>query len=491
MLKLLSIRLKKYFRHYSFIGRRVILIFCFGLLFAPSIGLALSEKKAAQIGQEMYQKITANLPIYRELQLNNYLNRVAKKLVENSDSPEKNFTFTIIDSPDINAFATPGAYIYINRGLLTYMNSEAQLAAVLAHEIAHVTEDHAASQKRAQTGSNIVAGLMTILTRSSEVGRASALWGAATVRGYGRDMELDADRVGAEIMQASGYKPQAMIEMIALLKDHERFSKKQARESGQKVQTYHGLFASHPRNDQRLREIINNAGDKDLKRNTFTSRDADNIAQFRIATNQLPWGENFDAETTTPNRFRHSRYRYQLDFPQDWEFQEKQNIVNAKFSDATLSVERKKRTPESPEDFIRSTLDISRLSKGEAINQARLKGYTGISQQTNDTQQRIAVIYYGRGAYVFTGKMLTETNTKLSQYDNDFLAIIRSFRPTLTRSAQRTKTIHYVKAKAGASYAKLARQLKLGVKGEAELRLINNAYPHGEPTAGQWIKIIR
>lgn len=465
---------------------------CLGVLIAPGSSLAMSEKKAAKIGREMYQQITSNMPIYQETGINKYLNRVGRLLVSNSDDLKRNYTFTIIDSPDINAFATPGAYIYINRGLLNFMNSEAQLAAVIAHEIAHVTEDHASRQKRAQTGSTVLSGIVTILTQSSEVGRASALWGAATVRGYGRDMELEADRVGAEMMQASGYNPQAMMEMIALLKDHERFSKKKARESGQAIQTYHGLFSTHPRNDQRLREVIKNAGGEETKGKRIDDAGVDNVPQFRIATNQLPWGENFDAQTATLSRFRHSRYRYQLDFPQGWEFEEKQNVLTAQSSDAAMTVERKQRTAATPEDFIKTTFGISQLSKAEALAQARLKGHTGIFRQANGIEQRVAVIYYGRGAYIFTGNNNESTkDTESGQRDKDFLAIIRSFRPYVSQRGQGTKTIHYVKATAGATYAKLARQLKLDTDGEDELRLINNAYPRGEPQAGQWIKIIR
>ena len=461
-------------------------------LILPIQSIAMSEKKAAEIGLEMYQKITASTPIYLETRINKYVNDVGQKLVANSDDPEQNYKFTIIDSPDINAFATPGGYIYVHRGILTYMNSEAQLAAVLAHEIAHVTEDHASRQQRAQLGSNIVTGLATILTQSTEVGRASAMWGAATVTGYGRDMELEADRFGAKTMQKSGYNPQAMIEMIALLKDHERFSKKKARESGKKTQTYHGLFSSHPRNDQRLRQVIQSAGGKETEPGGI-----DNIAQFRIATNQLPWGINFNAQSTTLKRFRHPQYYYQVDFPKGWEFEAGKSQLSAKASttdtakgQAIITLERKARTTEPPAQFIDTRLGIPRLKKAEPLSQARLKGHTGIASAnlTGGDEQRIAVIYYGRGAYVFTA---SSPGHSLTRWDKDFLAIIRSFRPYSVRRAQTTKTVHYVKAKPGATYGKLAHQLKLGDHGEEELRLINSAYPSGEPKTGQWIKIIR
>ena len=106
-------------------------------------------------------------------------------------------------------------------------------------------------------------------------------------------------------------------------------------------------------------------------------------------------------------------------------------------------------------------------------------------------QQRLAVIYYGRNAYVFRGELLEGDDLKVA--DEQFLEMINSFRPMPrpSRSAEKPRTIQYVKAKPGATFAKLASYLKLGKYGEQELRLINNYYPVGEPQPGEWIKIIR
>lgn len=489
MKKHFSIPAKKNSLIKTYPGKIFFLILLLGLFHTSLPVQALSKKKAAQIGLEMHKEITENLPVYQQDRLNNYVREIAEKLIKNSSSPEQKFTFTIIDSPDINAFATPGGYIYIYRGLLNYMNSEAQLAAVLAHEIAHITEDHASSQQRAQTGSNILAGIVTILTRSSEVGRASALWGAATVKGYGRDMELEADRIGAEIMAASSYNPHAMMEMISLLKDHERFSKKLARESGRAVQTYHGLFSTHPRNDQRLREIIIKAGGTNSG-----NQGRNGIAPFRVATEGVPWGKNYEAQSLNANRFQHSTDNYRLDFPQNWEFFESGGKVEASSSFATLTIERQQRITASPQEFLHRSLQVSHLSKAEPINPARLKGHTGINENPEGNIQRLAVIYFRRSAYLFTAEVTDSANSDNStahftDQDKDFLAIIRSFHPD--DGGPNTRRIHYVKAKANATYAKIARQLKMGKYGEDELRLINQAYPRGEPEAGQWIKIIR
>ncbi len=453
--------------------------------------LPLSEKKEARIGKEMYDKILAEMPVYGDQKLTAYVNDVGQRVAQHSDRPDLTYTFTVIDNPDINAFATPGGYIYIHRGLLTYMNSEAQLAAVLAHEIAHVTARHAARQKRAQTGSNVVAGLLAILTQSYEVGEASALWGAATVRGYGRDMELEADGLGAQFMARAGYDTEAMIEVIALLKDHERVAKKRARDAGAKPTTYHGLFATHPRNDKRLLEIINNAD-----KNSASAGGKSNISEFRIASEGLVWGQNMEPAAAVENRFYHRRHGFQFDYPAGWQFVEDGNEIRGQSADRalTLTLQIKPRTTQSPQQFIKNTLGIPLLKKSEPFVQARMPGHRGlVAAHNNAPQRRLAVLYYGRGAFVFSG-VARAGGAPLSEADDEiYMGIVHSFRPLSRRAlaAQEGRRIHYVKALPGATYAELARRLNLGKNGEDDLRLINDAYPVGEPNAGQWIKIIR
>ncbi|MFM7275817.1 MAG: M48 family metalloprotease, partial [Gammaproteobacteria bacterium] len=182
--------------------RMLSLFFAFLLALQGVHVQAMSEKKEAEIGKKMYDEILAKMRVYDNPRVVEYINRLGEELVANSDRPELDFTFTVLDSPDINAFATPGAYIYVNRGLLAYLDSEAELAGVIAHEIAHVTERHASRQdwmnKGSAIGSAVVGILAAISTGSGALGSvtqdAASMAGTAMVRGYGRDMELEADR---------------------------------------------------------------------------------------------------------------------------------------------------------------------------------------------------------------------------------------------------------------------------------------------------------
>ena len=467
--------------------------------------LMMSDKKAASIGRKMFDEVTAQIPIITNKRITDYVNKVGQNIARHSDEPDEKYTFTVLDSPDINAFATPGGYVYINRGLLAYMNSESQLAAVLGHEVAHITAEHAASQQLAHTGSSIVAGILAILTRSAEVGEATAQWGAASVKGYGRDMELEADALGNKFLNRAGYDPDAMIAIISQLKAHERYTKKRSADAGKKTQTYHGLFASHPRNDKRLREMLllsSNADDKTVK--TITP----NIdkGRFRVATDGLVWGNSSAQKERQPNRFYHDKLRFQFDYPNGWEFSEKGLFITGQNEQksASMTVNTKARTLNSPRDFIKNSLSVPFIKKSEDLVINGLKAHTGIipapPSARNDTQeQRLIVIYYGRKAYIFRGRVSNSSlsdkpNTKARKsYDRDFLGIASSFKPRSLRElqSQKPQAINYVKAKAGTTYARLAKHLGLGRYGVDQLRLINADYPRGEPATGQWIKIIR
>jgi len=445
--------------------------------------LTMSQNKEEQIGREIYEKVVAEMPIYQAPDVVDYVTAVGRKLVTHSDRPDGSFTFTVIDNPDINAFATPGGYIYIHRGLLAYLRSEAQLAAVLAHEIAHVTARHAARQQRAQTGTNIGATLLAILSRSGEVGEATALWGAATVRGYGRDMELEADAIGARTLAKAGYDRDAIIEVLSLLKDHERFEKQRAREAGREARTYHGLFATHPRNDQRLAEVIASS-------DQHGSGGERGEIPYRLAMHNLVWGQNTLPPPVRDNRYSDEALGYRFDHPEGWTFSQTDNRVLglAPAGDEALTLEIIPRTNQAPDRFVRDTLQLGMVRKSQSFTQAGLPAHGGVIS-TAGQDQRLAVFYYGRNAYVFRGNLIAGDETRAEALET----IIRSFAP-LPRSrfgGVEPRRIQFVRAANNATWAQLATHLKLGPYGEQELRLINGYYPRGEPQNGEWIKIIR
>ncbi|MCH2348024.1 MAG: M48 family metalloprotease, partial [Pseudomonadales bacterium] len=187
----------------------------------------MSENKEKEIGQEEHDKVLASQPLFEDEELLAYVTEVGNRVAKVSHRPNLEYTFNIIDSPDINAFALPAGYVYVNRGLLTFMNSEADLAAVLAHEIGHITARHAVQQQTRGALANVastVGGFVTaVATGSSYVGsqisQVASIWAQTGLSGFGREMELEADQLGAEYLVNAGYDPSAVIDVIAVLKN--------------------------------------------------------------------------------------------------------------------------------------------------------------------------------------------------------------------------------------------------------------------------------
>ncbi len=223
----------------------------------------MSEQQELELGQRYSQEILKQYPRYADEKLQAYVQQVGERVAQHSHRGQLSYRFTVIDSSDINAFALPGGYIYIHRGLLAYLNSEAELAAVLGHEVGHVAARHSVQQQSQSNAWGIFGRAVAIGTGIGAAAELTNVLGSAFVRGYGREMELEADGLGAQYLARSGYDPQAMIEVVKVLKSQEEFARDQAASQGKEVPAasgYHGLFDTHPDNDLRLQQVLGRHG---------------------------------------------------------------------------------------------------------------------------------------------------------------------------------------------------------------------------------------
>jgi len=468
------------------------------LLLAPAAGWSMSQAKEIEIGQQMHKEILAKMRVYDNAAVSGYVGRIGQELARNSDRPELEYTFTVLDNPDANAFATPGGYVYVHRGLIVYLQSEAELAAVLAHEIAHVTERHASRQDTMSKASSVASVALGVLaaigTGSGAVGGvtqdAASTAGTAMVRGYGRDMELEADRMGAEFMHRAGYDPMAMVEVLGALKEQENFERVRAKAEGKKAVGYHGVFSTHPRNDERLKEVVAAAGGM----SPGAGRAVD-PEEFRRVTEGMKYSEQPRAAAVIDNRYYNGKMGFTVAFPTDWRVANRASSVLAgpNRDDTLLEMSVKRAMPEmTPAEFASAMLNLQGGNRGEQIGDGAVKGYTALYPgAAGAPARRVAVLYFGPYAYVFEGR--TGNAALAAFYDTMFLSAIRSFRPMsgADRDAVLGIDLHYVRAEPGMSFASLAASSPVKPWAEEQLRLVNGYYPRGEPQPGEWIKIFR
>ncbi len=473
------------------------MLFVNGCSINPATGrpdlVMMSESAEIAKGKELHEKILKSMPIYQDEALAKYVNDIGQKVAKNSHRPDIDYFFTIIDAPDINAFALPGGYIYINRGLLAYLDSEAQLAAVLAHEVGHITARHVIRQDTAKKGASALTITSVLTTGSGIVGDVTNMWGDAAIKGYGRDMELEADGFGAEYLVNSGYDPHAMVETIGVLKDHEKFSRYRAKTEGKKIKSYHGVFSTHPRNDLRLKEVIAKAGTLPDNQINLTNK-----AQYREHTEGLVFGINYNAKVKErpleKGRYLHKKLGFSFLYPEGWEVHNMRQAIIAKPKDKSAEISlmvARVKSKQSPSNYLRSVLPDQKLTHSENFKQFGLIGHTAIAYKGDSkVGNRVAVIFQGSRAYLLAGTVM-EAQEGID-YDKLFLKSIRSFRPERSQAKPRkSKTIHYVKANDKTTMEGLAKHIKLGVYTEQHLRLINGLYPRKKISAGEWIKIVK
>jgi len=187
---------------------------------------SFSSKEEQQLGLAFYRSLRANLVFIDDLQINYYLNSIGKRLASHSDAAGDEFHFFIIKAPTINAFAGPAAYIGIHTELILEAKNESQLASVLAHEIAHVSQRHLArafdnsGQSTALTIATLLAAIL-VGTQDTQAGQAVLMSGIAGSQqssiNFTRSNEYEADRVGIGILADTGINPQGMVEFFEIL----------------------------------------------------------------------------------------------------------------------------------------------------------------------------------------------------------------------------------------------------------------------------------
>jgi len=224
---------------------------------------ALSPAEEHALGAQFMRQIRAQLPLIKDVQLNEYIQDLGNRLVIASGKTEaKNFSFFIIDDPEINAFAIPGGYVGINSGLVDAMLREEQLASVIAHEVAHVTQRHHA--RAFATGNRATLSTAAAVLAAILIGQASPQAGSAALAAglaasqqsainFTRSNEVEADRIGIEILSNAQYDPRAMAETFVILRRQNSLNTSQGQLE---------YLRTHPLDNNRIAEATDRAAVK-------------------------------------------------------------------------------------------------------------------------------------------------------------------------------------------------------------------------------------
>ncbi len=173
-----------------------------------------SLQKERALGESMASAIDRGTRFVADPDINRYVNRLGQKIARYSDA-EVPFTIKVIDSPNLRVFALPGGFLYVDKGLIMEMDSEAQLAGLMAHEIAHVAARHATRLATRRYAWNVLSVPLAYLSGPAAIGTKQI--GPLMLKKFSRDAEIEADLLGIEYQYAAGYDPEAFVEALEKL----------------------------------------------------------------------------------------------------------------------------------------------------------------------------------------------------------------------------------------------------------------------------------
>ncbi|MEP6783321.1 MAG: M48 family metalloprotease [Acidobacteriota bacterium] len=203
--------------------------------------LQITDAEEQTLGKQVSEKIRRRYGVVQDPAVHRYVSLVGLALAQGSTRPQLPWTFVVLDTDGVNAFAAPGGYVHITRGALALIKNEAELAGVLGHEIIHVTDKH--TVKAIEKNSAFQMGASETLAGNSALMDkvAGAVYDNIVEKGFGRGEENEADEKGVVLANKTGYAPAGLGDFLATLKDRNKDSKEKR-----------GLFASHPEMQERL-----------------------------------------------------------------------------------------------------------------------------------------------------------------------------------------------------------------------------------------------
>ena len=295
----------------------------------------MSAEDEARIGAEQHPKLLETFGgAYNDPALARYVGRIGGALALNARTAVGRFTFTVLDSDIVNAFATPGGYVYVSRGLLALCRDEAEMAGVIGHEIGHVTARHGAERYTTGTLTGLGAALasigLSILTGSRAPGDLISTGANLYLASYSRDQEFESDMLGVRYNALAGYDPGAMADFLGQLGDSSRL---QARIRGRdpSVVDRTNYLATHPRTTDRVKAAESEAG-------RFAADGARNQSAYFSAIDGMVFGDQPEQGVIRGREFRHPDLRMAFTVPEGFAIVNGQRAVQAFGPDGALIV---------------------------------------------------------------------------------------------------------------------------------------------------------
>jgi len=380
----------------------------------------ISEGQEIEMGKQTDVEVAAQFGLYDDPDLNAYVSKLGSAMAAKSQRPGLPYRFAVLDSPVVNAFAVPGGSVYVTRGILAMMSSEAELAAVLGHELGHVNARHSVRRMSQQMLAQI--GLVAGSVISEEFARYAGLAGAGLqvlFLKYSRDDERQADALGVDYSRLTGYNPADMAVTFAALERMGDLS------GGRSLP---GFLSTHPLSSERIKNVQSMLKPEDQ---TLARKPE---AYLRTVENMI-FGDDPRQGYVEGSAFYHPLLRFQFNVPSGWKVDNTPAQVTLVAADQGGGVILQGgETSDNPEDFGRKQAAEITNSGGRLLgeNRTTINGLTCYEQayaipQENQGPIRMRRSYLKKDDWIYIFSAMS-SEQGYPKYETDFRRIVNSFR---------------------------------------------------------------
>jgi len=448
----------------------------------------MSEAQEIQLGQEMDPQVRAEMGVYPDTAWQEYVQSVGMRLAKASERPDLPWRFAVVDVPAVNAFALPGGYIYITRGLLAHLDNEAEMAGVLGHEIGHVTARHAARAYTRQASVGIGAAVTSIFFPEAAPYAAAAQTGLGVLfLKYDRAQEVQSDGLGVRYAAKAGWQPSGMSGVL------ETLGRVSAASDRRGVPNW---LATHPQPADRVTKVADDVATVEAA--NPSAQWAVNRDQYWQRLDGLVFGDDPREGLVRGREFVHPEMRFRLAFPADWKIENGKQQVTARpteIRDAMMSLELVPNAQGASLEAVAvnsmQKAGFTRLG-GESTRLNGIPAYVGVYDGSTQNGQllrvRAAHIRHEQRVLLLAG---IASQSRYSQMERVFAEAIRSFAPLDAAEAAKItpNRLGVATVRSGETWQGIADRTG-GLIPASDLAVLNGLPAGSTPPAGQRIKIV-
>jgi predicted Zn-dependent protease len=446
----------------------------------------MSPDQEAEVGREQHAQVVAEFGgVYDEARIGGFVAQVGSRLVQVSETPQIRFTFTVLDSPVVNAFALPGGYVYVTRGLLALASSEAEIAGVLGHEIGHVVARHTAQRYSRGVAASLGAAVLGAVL-GSDLSEVATLGAGAYVQSFSREQEFEADMLGVRYLSRAGYDPRGMSSLLAKLQANSAY---EAAAAGGSAKEGFDIMASHPRTSERVARATEEAA--------VPAGGAQRVGgpEYLSLVDGLIWGDDPEQGVVRGRRFAHPGLGIEFTVPEGFRLANGPKQVTARGPGGAILVfdVASRESSQSMSDYLKQWARNTPFERIEPVAVDGFDAATGFAKL--ETQQGVldlrAVAIGGPGAEI--SRFLFATPPAASrQLAPALQATVQSFRAlgTAEVAAVRPLRVSVVAVPAGGVRALAAA---MPVEGDRQrlIEILNGLAPGQTLPPGTRVKTVR